>query len=49
MAILNIFGMLVSGALIDHFGLLNVEKRPVTGRKLLGLTLVLAGIVFLNI
>lgn len=49
LTILNIFGMLVSGALIDHFGLLNVEKRPVTGRKLLGLTLVLAGIVFLNI
>lgn len=49
LTILNIFGMLASGALIDHFGLLNVEKRPVTGRKLLGLTLVLAGIIILNV
>lgn len=49
LTILNIFGMLVSGALIDHFGLLNVEKRPVTGRKLSGLALVLAGIIMLNI
>lgn len=49
LTILNIFGMLVSGALIDHFGLLNTVKRPVSGRKLLGLALVLAGIIILNI
>lgn len=49
LTILNIFGMLVSGALIDQFGLLGTERRPVTRRKILGLALVLAGIIILNI
>ena len=49
LTILNIFGMLACSVLIDHFGLLGASRRPVTGKRALGLALVLAGIVLLNI
>lgn len=49
LTILNIFGMLVASVIIDNFGLLGAEKLPVTKRKVFGLSLVLIGIILLNI
>lgn len=49
LTILNIFGMLACSVVIDNFGLLGAEKRPVTPKKVFGLVLVLAGIVLLNV
>ena len=49
LTILNIFGMLVASVIIDNYGILGAEKRPVTKKKFFGLAQVLSGIILLNI
>lgn len=44
-AIFPIFGQVVMGVMIDHFGWFNVLAKPVTMVQLLGVVLVLTGIV----
>jgi transporter family-2 protein len=40
-----LFGQIVGGLVIDHFGLLGLARRPVTTQRILGAALVLIGIV----
>lgn len=49
LTILNIFGMLACSVLIDHFGLLGAERRPINAKKGFGLVMVAAGIILINI
>ncbi|MDO5442226.1 MAG: DMT family transporter [Bacteroidia bacterium] len=49
LTILNIFGMLACSVVIDHFGLLGAEKRPVNVKKAIGLLMVAGGIILINI
>lgn len=39
-----LFGQIVSGLCVDHFGVFGTAKRPVTRRKMLGTIIVLVGI-----
>lgn len=48
LTILNIFGMLACSVLIDHFGLLGAEKRPLNLKKAIGMVMVAGGIVLIN-
>lgn len=49
LAIINIFGMLAASVVIDNFGILGAAKIRITPQKWLGLGLVLAGIILLNL
>lgn len=49
LTIINIFGMLAASVVIDNFGILGATKIKITPKKWLGLCLVLAGIVLLNL
>ena len=49
LTIINIFGMLAASVVIDNFGILGATKIRITPQKWLGLGLVLAGIVLLNL
>jgi transporter family-2 protein len=40
-----LFGQIVGGLVIDHFGLLGLARRPVTTQRILGAALVLIGIM----
>ncbi|MCI1219149.1 MAG: DMT family transporter [Bifidobacterium sp.] len=40
-----LFGQIVGGLSLDHFGLLGLARRPITARRIAGATLVLIGIV----
>jgi len=42
---LGLFGQSIAGLVIDQFGFLNMPKYPFTKRKLIGLSLILAGII----
>lgn len=42
--ILLVLGQLVVGAVLDHFGLLGAEIRPLTIQRVLGLLVVMAGV-----
>jgi len=37
-------GMMTGGLLADHFGMFHAERRKITGRKILGVVLMAAGI-----
>ncbi len=39
-----LFGQLVAAAIIDHFGLLNVSKAPITIARIVGIGLMVIGI-----
>jgi transporter family-2 protein len=39
-----LFGQLVAAAIIDHFGLLNVPKAPITTARIVGIGLMVIGI-----
>lgn len=39
-----LFGQLIAAAIIDHFGLLNVLKTPVTSVRIVGIGLMIIGI-----
>ena len=41
--------MLAASVIIDNYGLLGAEKRPINRKKVFGLVQVLAGIILLNI
>jgi len=41
---LGLLGQSIAGLVIDQFGLFNMQKHPFTRKKLIGLTLILAGI-----
>ena len=45
MLALGLLGQSVAGLVIDQYGLLGMRKHPITKQKLIGLTLILAGIV----
>ena len=42
--ILLVLGQLVVGAVLDHYGLLGAEIRPLTYQRLMGLLVVMAGV-----
>jgi len=42
--ILLVLGQLIIGAMLDHYGLLGVEVRPLTSQRLLGLLVVVLGV-----
>lgn len=44
-----IFGQMLMGLLIDHFGFFNTPKFKITARRLIGATLVFIGIVILKL
>ena len=43
---LVLFGQVIMSMLLDHFGLIGVEKNPVNWQRLLGATLIAIGIIF---
>ena len=45
---LVIFGQLVTAVLMDHFGLIGLEKHPVSAVRIVGILLVLAGVVIVR-
>jgi transporter family-2 protein len=45
---LVIFGQLVTAVLMDHFGLIGLEKHPVSAARIVGILLVLAGVVIVR-
>lgn len=44
-----IFGQMLMGLLIDHFGLLGIHKNPIDARRVIGVVMILSGIVLLQI
>ena len=46
---MNLFGMMASGLVVDATGFLGLEKKPVTFRKLLGMALMLAGTAMISL
>jgi len=42
---LSLFGQLVFSNIVDHFGLLGMEKRPFHPKKIVGLTIILSGVM----
>lgn len=46
--IMNLIGMMGGGLVIDAAGFLGIEKKPVTGRKLLGMFIMLAGTILIS-
>lgn len=45
--LLVILGQIVGGAIIDHFGLLGADVRPMTWVKVMSLILILSGVILL--
>jgi bacterial/archaeal transporter family-2 protein len=45
---LVIFGQLLMAVVMDHFGLIGLDKHPVTAPRVLGIVLVLAGVVLVR-
>ncbi len=45
---LGVAGQLLMAIIIDHFGLLGVARQAITGGRLLGVALVLAGVVLVR-
>lgn len=43
-----IFGQMLMGLLIDHFGLLGIHKNPIDARRIIGVIMILSGIVLLQ-
>ena len=43
---LMLFGQVIMSMLLDHFGLIGVEKNPVNWQRLLGAILIAIGIIF---
>ncbi|KKK32905.1 membrane protein [Salinicoccus sediminis] len=43
-----IFGQMLMGLFIDHFGLLGIHKNPIDARRIIGVTMILSGIVLLQ-
>lgn len=43
-----IFGQMLMGLLIDHFGLLGIPKQPVDARRIIGVIMILSGIFILQ-
>ncbi|HIW13183.1 MAG TPA: DMT family transporter [Candidatus Salinicoccus stercoripullorum] len=43
-----IFGQMLMGLLIDHFGLLGIHKNPIDTRRITGVIMILSGIVLLQ-
>jgi len=43
-----IFGQMLMGLFIDHFGLLGIHKNPIDARRLIGVIMILSGIVLLQ-
>ncbi len=43
---LVLFGQVIMSMLLDHFGLIGVEKNPVNWQRLLGAILIAIGIIF---
>ena len=41
--ILAVFGQLIAALIIDHFGLFNLPKLPISPLKLLGILLIMCG------
>ncbi|WP_411842561.1 DMT family transporter [Salinicoccus sp. HZC-1] len=44
-----IFGQMLMGLLIDHFGLLGIHKNPIDARRVAGVVMILSGIIMLQI
>jgi transporter family-2 protein len=44
-----LIAQLLTSAVVDHFGLFNMPRRPIDMTKLLGLTVIAAGIVIMEI
>lgn len=44
-----IFGQMLMGLLIDHFGLLGLHKNPIDARRVIGVGMILSGIILLQI
>ncbi|WP_017549517.1 DMT family transporter [Salinicoccus carnicancri] len=44
-----IFGQMLMGLLIDHFGLLGIHKNPIDARRVVGVIMIISGIVLLQI
>lgn len=42
---LSLFGQLVFSSIVDHFGLLGMEKRPFQPKKLVGLSIIFSGVL----
>lgn len=42
---LSLFGQLVFSNIVDHFGLLGMEKRPFQPKKMIGLTIIFSGVL----
>ncbi|MBE3594090.1 MAG: DMT family transporter [Candidatus Carbobacillus altaicus] len=42
-----ILGQIIGGAIIDHFGLLGADVRPITWVKLISIILILSGVILL--
>ena len=47
--IMNLFGMMASGLVIDAAGFLGIDKKPVTAVKLFGMLLMLAGTAMISL
>ena len=45
---LVIFGQLVTAVVMDHFGLIGLEKHPISAARIVGILLVLAGVVIVR-
>ena len=46
---MNLFGMMATGLVIDAAGFLGIDKKPVTGAKLIGMALMFAGTAMISI
>lgn len=47
--IMNLFGMMASGLVIDAVGFMGIEKKPVTAAKIAGMALMLAGTAMISL
>jgi len=45
---LVIFGQLLTAVVMDHFGLIGLEKHPVSAARIVGILLVLSGVVIVR-
>ncbi|TVS00322.1 MAG: DMT family transporter [Phycisphaerales bacterium] len=43
-----VFGQMLSSTVIDHYGLLGLEKRPADPRRIIGILLLLVGVVLIQ-
>lgn len=44
---LVLYGQLIASALVDHFGILGMEKRPFNKKKIVGLMIISSGILIM--